>query len=95
MNKLLLRNKLHLNQAWNTPCAKGSLRNYIGDCGLGLGCHDILKVNFDPNNSKNLPVDYKSLMKIQNESTSFSPSGRHYGHYKAILDHNNLCLVHT
>eukprot|EP00957_Ditylum_brightwellii_P112311 8563496-Ditylum_brightwellii.AAC.1 len=43
MTKLLLRSKLHLNQAWNTPCAKGPLRGYIGDCGLGPGCHDILE----------------------------------------------------
>eukprot|EP00957_Ditylum_brightwellii_P109009 8315650-Ditylum_brightwellii.AAC.1 len=120
MTKLLLRNKLHLNQAWDTPCAKGPLRDYIGDCGLGPGCHGILVGNFDPNKSKNLPVanhwlkhnicqvaptgsinvdislqDYKSLMKIQNKSTSSSPSGRHYGHYKAVLDHDNLCLVHA
>ena len=33
-------------------------------------------------------------MKIQNETTSSSPSRHHYGHYKAILDHNDLCLVH-
>eukprot|EP00957_Ditylum_brightwellii_P085884 6533807-Ditylum_brightwellii.AAC.1 len=25
--------------------------------------------------------DYKDLFKSQNESTSTSPSGRHYGHY--------------
>eukprot|EP00957_Ditylum_brightwellii_P084065 6391160-Ditylum_brightwellii.AAC.1 len=25
MSKLLMRNKLHLNQAWDTPCAKGPL----------------------------------------------------------------------
>eukprot|EP00957_Ditylum_brightwellii_P124761 9509214-Ditylum_brightwellii.AAC.1 len=35
MAKLLRRNKLHLNQAWDTPCAKGLLRDYIGDNGLG------------------------------------------------------------
>eukprot|EP00957_Ditylum_brightwellii_P138882 10585738-Ditylum_brightwellii.AAC.1 len=29
MTKLLLRNKLHLNQAWDTLCAKGLLRDYI------------------------------------------------------------------
>eukprot|EP00957_Ditylum_brightwellii_P103840 7910022-Ditylum_brightwellii.AAC.1 len=120
MNKLLLRNKLHLNQAWDTPCTKGPLRNYIRDYGLGPGCHNILEGNFNPNKSKNLPdlnhwlkhnicqvapavsinvdislQDYKSLMKIQNKSTSFSLSDRHYGHYKAFLDHDNLCLVHA
>eukprot|EP00957_Ditylum_brightwellii_P025713 1945685-Ditylum_brightwellii.AAC.1 len=56
MTKLLLRNKLHLNQAWDTPCAKGPLRDYIGDCGSVPGCHDILEGNFDPNKSKSLPV---------------------------------------
>eukprot|EP00957_Ditylum_brightwellii_P041529 3145010-Ditylum_brightwellii.AAC.1 len=43
MTKLLLRNKLHLNQAWDTLCAKGPLRDYIRDCGLGSGCHNILE----------------------------------------------------
>eukprot|EP00957_Ditylum_brightwellii_P062750 4762022-Ditylum_brightwellii.AAC.1 len=43
MTELLLRNKLHLNQAWDTPCAKGPLRDYIGDCGLGSRCHNILE----------------------------------------------------
>eukprot|EP00957_Ditylum_brightwellii_P002352 180405-Ditylum_brightwellii.AAC.1 len=120
MTKLLLRNKLHLNQAWNTLCTQGPLKDYIGECGLGPGCQDILDGNFDPNQSEKLPVinhwlkynicqvapsrsinvdislhDYKSLMKVQNESTSSSPSGQHYGHYKAILDHDNLCLVHA
>eukprot|EP00957_Ditylum_brightwellii_P195915 14926792-Ditylum_brightwellii.AAC.1 len=56
MTKLLLRNKLHLNQAWDTPCEKGPLRACIRDCGLGPGCHNILEGNFDPNKSKILPV---------------------------------------
>eukprot|EP00957_Ditylum_brightwellii_P025632 1937935-Ditylum_brightwellii.AAC.1 len=38
---------------------------------------------------------YKGLVKVQNESTSSSPSGRHCGHYKAILDHDDICLVHA
>eukprot|EP00957_Ditylum_brightwellii_P134080 10222332-Ditylum_brightwellii.AAC.1 len=120
MNKLLLRNKLHLNQAWDILCAKVPLRNYFRDCRLGPGCHDILEGNFDQNKSENLPVvnhwlkhnicwvapagsinvgislqDYKSLMKIQSESTSSYPSDRHYIHYKAILNHDDLCLVHA
>eukprot|EP00957_Ditylum_brightwellii_P153141 11656673-Ditylum_brightwellii.AAC.1 len=56
MTKLLLRNKHHLNQEWDTPYTKGPLRDYIRDCGLSPGCHDILEGNFDPNKSKNLPV---------------------------------------
>eukprot|EP00957_Ditylum_brightwellii_P038189 2887478-Ditylum_brightwellii.AAC.1 len=36
--------------------------------------------------------NYKSLMKGQNESTSFLNSGRHYNHYRAILDHDDVCL---
>eukprot|EP00957_Ditylum_brightwellii_P088155 6714705-Ditylum_brightwellii.AAC.1 len=34
-------------------------------------------------------------MKVQDESTSVSPSGHHYRHYKAIPDHYDLCLVHV
>eukprot|EP00957_Ditylum_brightwellii_P030060 2275528-Ditylum_brightwellii.AAC.1 len=26
---------------------------------------------------------------------SLSPPGCHYGHYKAILDHDDLCMVHV
>eukprot|EP00957_Ditylum_brightwellii_P195381 14886161-Ditylum_brightwellii.AAC.1 len=29
--------------------------------------------------------DYKDLFNSQDESTSSSPSGRHYGHYQAAL----------
>jgi hypothetical protein len=120
MSKLLRRNKLHLNQAWDTPCAQGPLRDYIGDNGLGVGSKDILDGNFDPNRSENLPAvnhwlkhnirrvatensinvdisldNYKSLMRVQDESTSSSPSGRHYGHYKAVLGHDDICTVHA
>eukprot|EP00957_Ditylum_brightwellii_P191712 14594468-Ditylum_brightwellii.AAC.1 len=56
MSRLLLRNKLHLNQAWDTPCAKGPLSDYIGESGLGSGSRDILDGHFDPNKSKNLPA---------------------------------------
>eukprot|EP00957_Ditylum_brightwellii_P159308 12126566-Ditylum_brightwellii.AAC.1 len=95
----LLRNKLHLNQAWDTPCPQGPLQYYIGECVLGTGCQDILDGKFDPNQLENLPVvnhwlkhnihqeapagsinvdislqHYKSLIKVQNESTRSSPS---------------------
>eukprot|EP00957_Ditylum_brightwellii_P085602 6511807-Ditylum_brightwellii.AAC.1 len=39
--------------------------------------------------------NYKSLMYVQDNTTSLSSSGRHYGHYKAILDCDDLCLVHA
>eukprot|EP00957_Ditylum_brightwellii_P054485 4128620-Ditylum_brightwellii.AAC.1 len=35
------------------------------------------------------------MMRVQDETTSSSPSERHYRHYKAILDHDDLCLVHA
>eukprot|EP00957_Ditylum_brightwellii_P207054 15351262-Ditylum_brightwellii.AAC.1 len=31
-------------------------------------------------------------MKVQDKTTSSYPSGHHYGHYKAILDHDDLCM---
>eukprot|EP00957_Ditylum_brightwellii_P109723 8369533-Ditylum_brightwellii.AAC.1 len=49
-------------------------------------------------NSINVEIsldNYKLLKKAQNKSTSLSPLGRHYGHYRAILDHDDICLVHT
>eukprot|EP00957_Ditylum_brightwellii_P185124 14097592-Ditylum_brightwellii.AAC.1 len=108
LSNLLLRNKIHLNQAWDTPFAQGPLQDYIGGYGAGVGAEDILSGNFDPNKSENLPTvnhwlkhhicqvapdesinvnisleNFKLMMKAQDESTSSSPSGRHYGHYKA------------
>eukprot|EP00957_Ditylum_brightwellii_P031872 2416597-Ditylum_brightwellii.AAC.1 len=39
--------------------------------------------------------EYKQVMKIQDESTSSSPSGRHYGHYKAALTDDTIYTVHV
>eukprot|EP00957_Ditylum_brightwellii_P037611 2844467-Ditylum_brightwellii.AAC.1 len=36
--------------------------------------------------------EYKDLIKNQDESTSSSPSGRHYGHYRAALGCNSINL---
>eukprot|EP00957_Ditylum_brightwellii_P022002 1659630-Ditylum_brightwellii.AAC.1 len=54
--RLLLQNKLHLHQEWDTPFATGPLKEYIGDYGIGSGAQDILKGNFDPNQECNLPA---------------------------------------
>eukprot|EP00957_Ditylum_brightwellii_P152609 11616430-Ditylum_brightwellii.AAC.1 len=44
----------------------------------------------------NLTVDeFKALIRIQSEMTSFSPSGWHYGHYEDILIGSSICLVHA
>eukprot|EP00957_Ditylum_brightwellii_P090845 6917731-Ditylum_brightwellii.AAC.1 len=86
-----------------------TFENYIGDYGTGVGAEDILSNNFDPNKSENLPSiapagfinvnisleNFKLSMKAQDESTSSSPLGRHYGHYKTVLDHNDICMVHA
>eukprot|EP00957_Ditylum_brightwellii_P052589 3987629-Ditylum_brightwellii.AAC.1 len=117
---LLKQNKLHLHQAWDTPCARGEVKQYLGDSGLGQDAQDIIEGNFDPNIAENLPVlnhwlrhniqqlapkgsitvnltlqQYKYLFKVQDESTSSSPSGRHYGHYKAALILDSISQVHA
>eukprot|EP00957_Ditylum_brightwellii_P045533 3452142-Ditylum_brightwellii.AAC.1 len=56
MEKLLSRNKLNLNQAFETPFASGPLKDYIGKFGLGVGLQEIIEGNFDPNKSKNIPA---------------------------------------
>eukprot|EP00957_Ditylum_brightwellii_P058771 4455565-Ditylum_brightwellii.AAC.1 len=38
--------------------------------------------------------EYKALFTAQDESTTSSPSGRHYGHYKAATRNDELCHVH-
>eukprot|EP00957_Ditylum_brightwellii_P076770 5835027-Ditylum_brightwellii.AAC.1 len=35
------------------------------------------------------------MMKAHDESTSSFPLGQHYGHSKAVLDHINICMVHS
>eukprot|EP00957_Ditylum_brightwellii_P074451 5656879-Ditylum_brightwellii.AAC.1 len=103
ISKLLFCNKLHLNKAWEIPCAKGPLKEYIGDYGLGEGAQDVLDGNFDPNRGvaadSSIEVEitldnYKVLTKAQNESTSSLPSGQRYTHYKAIFENDNIGLVH-
>eukprot|EP00957_Ditylum_brightwellii_P193878 14764789-Ditylum_brightwellii.AAC.1 len=39
--------------------------------------------------------DYKKLIKSQCESTSLSPLGQHYGHYRAALLSDSISLVHA
>eukprot|EP00957_Ditylum_brightwellii_P116055 8853463-Ditylum_brightwellii.AAC.2 len=39
--------------------------------------------------------EYKDLFKSQDESTSSSPSGRHYGHYQAALVSDTISQVHA
>eukprot|EP00957_Ditylum_brightwellii_P004432 336156-Ditylum_brightwellii.AAC.1 len=46
--RLLLHNKLHLHQAWDTTCAHSPLKDYIGEYGMGSGTNNILDGNFDP-----------------------------------------------
>eukprot|EP00957_Ditylum_brightwellii_P106919 8156944-Ditylum_brightwellii.AAC.1 len=52
----LSQNKLHLHQAYETPFARGPLKDYIGKYGLGAGAQEIIEGNFDPNKSKNMPA---------------------------------------
>eukprot|EP00957_Ditylum_brightwellii_P058999 4473892-Ditylum_brightwellii.AAC.1 len=120
MSTLLRKNKLHLHQAWDTPCTCGEVKQYLGDYGLGQGAQDIIEGNFNPNIAENLPVlnqwlrhnirrsaqkgsitvnltlqQYKDLFKVQNESTSSSPSDCHYSHYKAALILDSISQVHA
>eukprot|EP00957_Ditylum_brightwellii_P147225 11210449-Ditylum_brightwellii.AAC.1 len=56
MSTLLMQNKFHLHQAWETSCARGAIKDYLGDFGLGQGAQDILDGQFDPNLAENLPA---------------------------------------
>eukprot|EP00957_Ditylum_brightwellii_P131132 10001738-Ditylum_brightwellii.AAC.1 len=54
MSALLKRNKLHLHQACETPCAWGIIKDYLGEYGLGHGAKEILEGNFDTNVASNM-----------------------------------------
>eukprot|EP00957_Ditylum_brightwellii_P119984 9156799-Ditylum_brightwellii.AAC.1 len=56
MLTLIKRNKLHLNQAFNTPFARKELQDYIGENGTEKGVKEILEGKFNPNNFDNLPA---------------------------------------
>eukprot|EP00957_Ditylum_brightwellii_P157109 11957648-Ditylum_brightwellii.AAC.1 len=56
MSKLLFRNKLHLNQAYDTSFARGPLKQYSGDYGLGHSTEEVLNREFDVNDMENLPA---------------------------------------
>eukprot|EP00957_Ditylum_brightwellii_P189869 14454745-Ditylum_brightwellii.AAC.1 len=38
--------------------------------------------------------ELKRLLKKQNEGTSSSPSGQHYGHYKVLIDYEDILEIH-
>jgi hypothetical protein len=42
-----------------------------------------------------IPDNYRSTYQVANENTSSSPSGRHIGHYKAILRDPSLVQLHS
>eukprot|EP00957_Ditylum_brightwellii_P028207 2129617-Ditylum_brightwellii.AAC.1 len=39
--------------------------------------------------------ELKSMFKRQCKTTSLSPSGHHYGHYKVLLDNEDMLQVHS
>eukprot|EP00957_Ditylum_brightwellii_P068333 5187377-Ditylum_brightwellii.AAC.1 len=56
MSALLMWNKLHLHRAWETPCTRGAIKDYLGEYGLGHGAKEILEGNFDSNIAANMPA---------------------------------------
>eukprot|EP00957_Ditylum_brightwellii_P036768 2784771-Ditylum_brightwellii.AAC.1 len=66
MSNLIKQNKLHLNQAFDTPSANRLLKDYIGESGMASDVDDILDVIFDSNVEDNLPaVNYWLKNKIR------------------------------
>eukprot|EP00957_Ditylum_brightwellii_P187143 14253492-Ditylum_brightwellii.AAC.1 len=56
MSALIKGNKLHLHKAWETPCAWGVIKDYLGEYGLGHRAKEILEGKFDPNIAANMPA---------------------------------------
>eukprot|EP00957_Ditylum_brightwellii_P072709 5526364-Ditylum_brightwellii.AAC.1 len=56
MQSLLLCNKLHLHQAWDTPFANGPLKDYLGTDRLGQRAQDIRDGEFNPNKADSIPA---------------------------------------
>eukprot|EP00957_Ditylum_brightwellii_P183844 14003851-Ditylum_brightwellii.AAC.1 len=51
---VLMYNKLHLHQACDIPCARGSIKDYLGHYSIGKGAKATVEGNFDPNVASNL-----------------------------------------
>eukprot|EP00957_Ditylum_brightwellii_P016823 1267329-Ditylum_brightwellii.AAC.1 len=49
MSTLVMQNKLHLHQVFDTPFAKPEVKDYLGKYGTAEGAKDILAGIFDPN----------------------------------------------
>eukprot|EP00957_Ditylum_brightwellii_P145517 11079943-Ditylum_brightwellii.AAC.1 len=62
------------------------MQDYIGENRTEKGAKEILEGNFDPSKFDNLlAVNYwikNNLKQVTCKTTSLSPSGCHYGHYK-------------
>ncbi len=94
-------NRRQYNQAMPTPFGSGPLANYVGMKAETDGAqipkclatplilpHQDLQVHIKPE-------EFIATYKIVQEQTSSSPSGRHVGHYKAILDDPELVSLHA
>eukprot|EP00957_Ditylum_brightwellii_P013801 1039838-Ditylum_brightwellii.AAC.1 len=56
MSALLMQNKLHLHEAWETLYAQGAIKDYLGEYGRGHGAKEILEGKFDLNIAANMPA---------------------------------------
>eukprot|EP00957_Ditylum_brightwellii_P207971 15355349-Ditylum_brightwellii.AAC.1 len=56
--------------------------------------HHIRRCNTTPIKVTLSQQEYTDLFRNQNKSTSSSPSGRHYSHYRAALSSKRISNVH-
>eukprot|EP00957_Ditylum_brightwellii_P042234 3198486-Ditylum_brightwellii.AAC.1 len=70
------------NKAEDLPAVNHWLKNHIRRC------------NTTPIKVTLSQQEYTDLLRNQNESTSSSPSGRHYGHYRVALSNKRISNVH-
>eukprot|EP00957_Ditylum_brightwellii_P203668 15335690-Ditylum_brightwellii.AAC.1 len=79
----ILDGKFDLNQFKNLPAVNFWIKHNLWRAAAANSVN--IKLSVD---------EFKGLLKKQNESTSSSPSGRHYGHFKVLLEFNNILEMH-
>ena len=89
-------NTVITNKKWRTQLSKASIRQKLQEGSYTFDDDDPMELRqilstFQSNKKQNIDItltyeDFTTFIKKSKEKKSSSPSGRHYGHYKTLLE---------